>query len=237
MSEAVPSWLDKAVGRIETSGAGRFFGSPTAPSDARPCAVLLVFSPDTDGADPSDSRILLTERAHTLRSHPGQVSFPGGVIDPDDDGPAAAAVREAWEETGLAPQTVQVVGSLPTVYVAHSGNVVTPVIAWSEAPSPVRVVDPAEVASVQWVSVDHLLAAANRFRVRHPSGYLGPGFAIHDDAAAELLVWGFTGGILDRFFSLSGWARPWDPSAVADLVDAATVNRRDGRVDETPGVA
>lgn len=252
MNGVVPSWLDKAVGRIKTSGAGRFLGSPTAPPDARPCAVLMVFSPDVAGSEPADSKVLLTRRAHTLRSHPGQVSFPGGVIDPDDDGPAAAAVREAWEETGLDPGAVRVAGCLPSVYVAHSGNVVTPVVAWAQSPTPVRVIDPAEVASVHWVSVDHLLAAANRFRVRHPSGFLGPGFAIPgsdlngdidsdidsdidgDTNGDELLVWGLTGGILDQFFSLADWARPWDPAVTAELVDAATVSRRGGQLDETP---
>lgn len=238
----VPGWLDEAVERIATSGAGRFAGAGPAPSDARPCAVLVLFSPDTGVEDPADSRVLLTRRSHTLRSHAGQVSFPGGMIDPDDDGPAAAARREAWEETGLEPETVDVVGMLPPVCVAHSGNLVTPVVGWSSAPSSVGVVDPAEVASVHWVSVDHLLDPANRFRVRHPSGMLGPGFAIpgdpHDPAdTAELLVWGFTGGILDRFFSLAGWARPWNSAVVADLVDAARADRRARRIGKTPGVA
>lgn len=239
MIGVVPTWLDAAVERIETAGAGRFLGSPTPPPAARACAVLMVFSPAVAGSEPADSKVLLTRRAHTLRSHPGQVSFPGGVIDPDDDGPAAAAVREAWEETGLDPGGVRVAGSLPPVYVAHSGNVVTPVIAWAQSPNPVRVVDAAEVASVHWVPVDHLLDAANRFRVRHPSGYLGPGFAIpgSDVEGHDLLVWGLTGGILDRFFSRSGWARPWDRSVTAELVDAATVSRRASSFDDASGVA
>lgn len=234
----VPAWLDEAVRRIEAAGAGHFLGPRTPPPRARPCAVLVVFSPDNGTADPAASRVLLTERAQTLRSHAGQISFPGGMIDAADDGAAAAAVREAWEETGLDPRSVRVAGSLPPVYVAHSGNLVTPVIAWSADPSPVRVVDAAEVGSVHWVTVRHLLDAANRFRVRHPSGFLGPGFAIPGrPCAPEFLVWGLTGGILDRFFALAEWERPWDRNRVEELVDAAVLDRRVGRVGERPGVA
>ncbi|MFZ8299899.1 NUDIX hydrolase, partial [Staphylococcus aureus] len=85
-------------------------------------AVLILFgtldavpSAHVAPAVPSDLDVLLLARADTLRAHPGQVAFPGGRVDPGDDGPVAAALREAREETGLDPAGVGVIGTLPPV--------------------------------------------------------------------------------------------------------------------------
>lgn len=72
-------------------------------------------------------RILLTRRADHLRHHGGQVSFPGGRIDPDDAGPEAAALREAWEEIALPPAAVEVIGRL-SVLETGTGFLVTPIV-------------------------------------------------------------------------------------------------------------
>jgi 8-oxo-dGTP pyrophosphatase MutT (NUDIX family) len=72
-------------------------------------------------------RILLTRRADHLRHHGGQVSFPGGRIDPDDAGPEAAALREAWEEIALPPAAVDVIGRL-SVHETGTGFLVTPIV-------------------------------------------------------------------------------------------------------------
>lgn len=149
--------------------------------------------------------VLLTERAATLRSHAGQVAFPGGHIDAGDAGPAAAALREAQEETGLDPAGVEILTELPDLYVPVSDVAVTPVLAWWRTPSPVGVVDAREVAHVARVRVPDLLDPANRFRAVHPSGFVGPAFQ-----ASGLFIWGFTAGLLDRLLTLSGWERPWD---------------------------
>jgi 8-oxo-dGTP pyrophosphatase MutT (NUDIX family) len=172
-------------------------------------AVLLLFGESEDGSGPD---ILLTERSATLRSHPGQVSFPGGRIDPADRGARAAALREAHEETGLDPDGVAVVGTLPELYLPPSDYVVTPVLAWWARPSTVSVVDPAEVARVARVPVAELVDPANRFRVHHPSGFVGPGFGVRG-----LFVWGFTAGILDRLIQLAGWERDWDTDRFEQL--------------------
>jgi 8-oxo-dGTP pyrophosphatase MutT (NUDIX family) len=169
--------------------------------------VLLLFGEGSDGPD-----VLLTERSATLRWHPGQVCFPGGAIDPGDDGPAAAALREAVEETGLDPSGVAVLGLLPEVYVPASGYTVTPVLAWWRTPSPVRVIDPAEVARVARVPLAEVVDGRNRFRVAHPSGFVGPGFAVRD-----LFIWGFTAGLLSRVLTLTGWERPWDRDRVEQV--------------------
>ncbi|CAM5661135.1 putative Nudix hydrolase NudL [Streptomyces hirsutus] len=81
------------------------------------------------------------ERSAALRSHAGQPAFPGGTLDPEDgdplaDGPLAAALREAEEETGLDPDGVQLFGVLPKLYIPVSGFVVTPVLGWWRITSP-----------------------------------------------------------------------------------------------------
>jgi 8-oxo-dGTP pyrophosphatase MutT (NUDIX family) len=183
---------------------------PPEDSDPRPGAVLMLFGEGERGPD-----LLLTERAHTMRSHPGQVSFPGGSTDPGDPSPAATALREAEEETGLDPSGVQVFATLPELWLPPSNFAVTPVLGWWRVESPVRVVDPAAVHAVLRVPIDELLGPEHRVSVRHPSGWTGPGFLIGDDK--DLVLWGFTAGIIARLFDFLGWTRPWDAGVLQDL--------------------
>ena len=176
-------------------------------SGGRHGAVLMLFSDGPDGPD-----VLLTERSRSLRSHPGQVSFPGGGLDPTDDGPSAAALREAQEETGVDPAGVDILGLLPPMFLAPSGYIVTPVLAWWRATSPVGPVDLQEVASVVRAPLAELVDPANRFSLRHPSGYVGPGFRVQG-----LYVWGFTAGLLARVLAHAGLERPWDEHRTEEL--------------------
>ncbi|GMA86549.1 hypothetical protein GCM10025868_17990 [Angustibacter aerolatus] len=188
------------------------------PEGGRESAVLVLVGQDDDGRPD----VLLTERAADMRSHPGQVSFPGGSADPGDGGdPVATALREAHEETGLDPAGVEVLGVLPALFLPPSGFVVTPVLAWWRAPSAVRVVDPAECAAVVRVPVAELVDPANRSRTRHPSGYTGPVFEVRD-----LFVWGFTAGLLSQVLSLAGLDRPWDTSRFVPLPEHHVGARR-----------
>jgi 8-oxo-dGTP pyrophosphatase MutT (NUDIX family) len=203
-----PPWfaaLDDVLSAATGDQISRFLPPP---GHHRRSAVLVLFGLAPDGR----ADVLLTERAATLRSHAGQVAFPGGRQDPADAGPVAAALREAQEETGLDPAGVDVAGCLPDLYLPPSDYAVTPVLAWWARPTAVAVVDRAEVARVVRVPVAELLDPANRFRVSHPSGYIGPGFR-----AAGLFVWGFTAGILDRVLHLAGWEQPWDGSRLEPL--------------------
>ena len=178
------------------------------PTGGRAGAVLVLFGEDPD----SGPDILLIERAHDMRSHAGQPAFPGGAVDDSDSGPTATALREAVEETGLDPTGVEVLAELPKLWLPPSGFVVTPVLAWWRDPSPVSVCDPAEVASVHRVPLSELLDPANRLRVRHPIGYVGPAFTV-----SGLLVWGFTAMVLDRLIAVAGWEIPWNLHRIEDL--------------------
>jgi 8-oxo-dGTP pyrophosphatase MutT (NUDIX family) len=203
----LPDWLQQladALPHVRAEQLSRFL--PPA-EGGRHSAVLILFGEGPDGPD-----LLFIERAATLRSHAGQPAFPGGAQDPEDDGPVAAALREAAEEVGLDPSGVEVLGVLPDLWVAPSSFVVTPVVAWWRDPHEVRVVDVAEVAAVARVPITELTDPANRLRVTHPSGWIGPAFEVRD-----LLVWGFTAGLTDKLLALGGWERPWDRSRVRGL--------------------
>lgn len=203
----VPPWLQPllaAASGMRADDLSRF--APPEGAERR-SAVLILFGDGDEGPD-----VLVIERAHDMRSHAGQPAFPGGAVDPEDEGPVAAALREAAEETGLDPGGVDVVAVLPDLYLPPSDFVVTPVVGWWREPTPVSAVDPAEVASVHRIPLVELTDPANRYRVHHPSGYVGPAFQVRG-----LVVWGFTGGLLDRLIYLSGWEREWDRSRVVAL--------------------
>jgi 8-oxo-dGTP pyrophosphatase MutT (NUDIX family) len=203
----VPDWLVPIV-RVVRDVRPEDLSRVQAPQGQwRQGAVLMLFGESEGRPD-----VLIIERAHDMRSHAGQPAFPGGAVDPEDDGPVDAAVREAAEETGLDARGVDVLAALPPLWLPPSGFEVTPVLAWWREPSPVSVGDPREVASVHRVSLDELLDPANRLSVRHPSGYVGPAFEVRG-----LLVWGFTGGLLSRLFALAELERPWDHERVHDL--------------------
>jgi 8-oxo-dGTP pyrophosphatase MutT (NUDIX family) len=203
----IPDWLEPVARAAQQIAPGDL--TPfVAPEDAvtRQGAVLMLFGRQRD--------LLLTERAHDMRSHPGQVSFPGGTIDPGET-PRQAALREAEEETGLLAEGVEVFAELPRLWLPPSNFEVTPVLGWWAEESPVGVVDPAEVHAVYRVPFEELLDPAHRVSVRHPSGWTGPGFLI--GPAHDLVLWGFTAGIISRLLDFLDWTRPWDARVVRDL--------------------
>ena len=203
----LPDWWQPLLARLDLAEAADFTRLPTPDDGGRASAVLILLGQDDRGPD-----VLVLQRAETLRQHAGQPAFPGGAADPGDVDAAATALREASEEVGLDPATVQVVADLPTLWIPVSNFLVTPVLAWWRTPHEVRPVDTAEVARVERLPVHELVDPDNRLRVRHPSGWIGPAFRVRD-----MLVWGFTAGVLSTLLEMAGWARPWPTDRVEEL--------------------
>ncbi|MDO5740665.1 MAG: CoA pyrophosphatase [Ornithinimicrobium sp.] len=203
-----PRWLTDFVARVPDlpgESFSRFL--PPAQGGRRASAVLVLFAPGVeDPDDPDGTTVILTERAHTLRSHAGQPAFPGGGTEPGDRDLTATALREAHEEIDLDPSGVDVLTHLPTLHIPVSGYDVTPVLAWWRDPQPGRLWarDQREVARVLQPSVASLVEPSGRFQVGHPSGYVSPAWSVDG-----LLVWGFTAGVLDRILDLAGVAQDW----------------------------
>jgi 8-oxo-dGTP pyrophosphatase MutT (NUDIX family) len=210
--DGLPDWLLPVRAAAETVRPEQLSRFLPPAEGGRHSAVLLLFGDGPDGPD-----LLLTQRSPELRSHAGQVSFPGGTLDPQDGdpdgtGPVAAALREAEEETGLDPSGVQVFATLPALYIPVSDFVVTPVLGWWRRETPVAPVDPGETGAVFRVPLAVLSDPARRGRFRHPSGFSGPAFEVDGH-----VVWGFTAGVIDRVLHYSGLEQPWDGARVIGL--------------------
>lgn len=209
----LPAYMTALAQRVKGLGQ-KHLGRWAPPEEGGRASAVLILIADTEG----EPDVLLIEKAAMIRRHAGQPAFPGGAAEPGDVDPSGTALREAAEEVGLDPSGVTVVAALPVLYLPPSGHVVTPILAYWHAPGPIGVNDPGEIASVARVQIADLVDPANRFQVRHPSGYTGPAFAV-----AGMIVWGFTAGLLSLLLELGGWAQPWDRSDVRDLEIPAVV--------------
>jgi 8-oxo-dGTP pyrophosphatase MutT (NUDIX family) len=202
----VPAWLRplaQAARSVRPEDLTRFLAPPEGGRDS---AVLMLLG--ETGGEPD---LLLTERASGMRAHSGQPAFPGGTQDPEDADAAACALREAQEEVGVDPAGVRIVAQLPQLWVPPTGFAVTPVLGWWRTPNEVAPAE-AEVAAAHRVPIKALADPANRVRVAHPSGFVGPGFEV-----ADMIVWGFTGGLVASLLRLGGWERPWEPARVVQV--------------------
>ncbi len=141
---------------------------------------------------PGGVQVLLTQRTEHLRDHGGQVSFPGGRVEPDDPHRVATALRETTEETGLPADRITVLGQLPR-YDIPSGFRITPVIGWVEPPFTLQP-DTFEVADIFEAPLAYFLDAANyqrreyHFRGRHRHYLAIPWEGRY--------IWGATAGML-----------------------------------------
>ncbi|MBX3564301.1 MAG: CoA pyrophosphatase [Sphingomonas sp.] len=152
----------------------------------QPAAVLVAV---TDRADPG---VILTQRTDTLRRHAGQVAFPGGRIDPEDDGPVSAALREAEEEIALPRAMVEVIGTAER-YRTVTGYDVTPVVG--VVPADLALVPAeAEVANVFEVPLSFLLDSANHRR--NSVEFQGAQRRYYEIMWGERRIWGATAAMI-----------------------------------------
>jgi 8-oxo-dGTP pyrophosphatase MutT (NUDIX family) len=153
---------------------------------ARAAAVLV---PLLEDPEPS---LIFTVRTDTLPSHKGQISFPGGSIDPTDPSPEAAALRETQEEIGLDPSAVRVIGELDTTPTFVSGYVITPIVGWL-AHRPELQPNPAEVADVLEVPLADLTD-----EIRREPGFSHSGQSYPTEAWIwnGHVIWGVTARLL-----------------------------------------
>jgi mutator protein MutT len=162
--------------------------TPLEGPDARPAAVLIVVADDARG----DAGVLLTRRARHLRANPGEISFPGGRIEPGET-PQQAALREAHEEVGLDPGDVELVGTLDhLVTIAHPSYVV-PVVACTASQLELAPA-PHEVERIIWVPLAELVRP-DTFRVERwgqpPTSRLLYFYHLDDET-----IWGATAFML-----------------------------------------
>lgn len=159
-----------------------------------PAAVLIGLIRRPEGLS-----ILYTERSPDLRSHSGQIAFPGGKIDPEDDGPGAAAIREAGEEVAMLPGDARILGYMPPYYTG-TNYLITPVVA-EVTPSGPFVPNPGEVRSVFEVPLDYLMEPGNysTFRINRA----GREHSTWQINHSGLVIWGITANLTRRFHDLA----------------------------------
>ena len=172
-------WLDPRIEQIETF---------------RPAAVLIAF---TEREEPG---MLLLHRPSTMRAHPGQVAFPGGKRDPGET-PEETALRETYEELGIAPSEVKVIGR-SDIYRTGSGYEITPVLATVRADIEIRP-NPAEVA--QWFEAPAAFVLDPANHTTREVDYKGNRHSFNEVIWDGHRIWGVTGAIVSNLARRLAW--------------------------------
>jgi 8-oxo-dGTP pyrophosphatase MutT (NUDIX family) len=194
--QQVATWLNSATQFAATGdvnfaddGETAVLPVPALGKPLKPAAVLILLVNHDDAIGP---RVLFTQRTAHLTDHGGQISFPGGRVEDDDRDPFHTALRETEEETGVDAARIEVLGTIPD-YSTGTGYLITPVVAWIDAPVDYRP-DPTEVAECFEVPFSFLIDKRNHrlesamYKGRMRSYYAVP---YHDR-----YIWGATAGML-----------------------------------------
>jgi len=188
------AWLRHRMGLLETMELPELNDGHRLPGRegvTTPAAVLIPIVNRPEGLT-----LLLTQRSDSLPDHPGQISFPGGRQEPEDPTSADTALRESFEEIGLAPDRVEILGAVGR-YETVTGYSVTPIAGWVDPPFSL-VTDPIEVADVFEVPLAFVLDPANFVqREREVAGRTRHFFAV---PFGERYIWGATAAMILLFY-------------------------------------
>jgi len=191
--QSPPEWQPEITDENRHVIASDIIAKRQAAGKVTKAAVLIPLLLKEDGLS-----VLLTQRTNHLRDHAGQISFPGGRMDPGDQSPNDTALRESQEEIGLDPRRVEIIGHLPQ-YLTVSGYSVTPVVGLVQAQAE-YVLDEFEVADVFEVPLSFLLDPANH-QVRLWQSEQG-GRRFYSMPYENRFIWGATAGMLRNLYHL-----------------------------------
>ena len=176
---------------------------PPPGANSRRAAVLVPVLLEPEGA-----RLVYTVRRDHLPDHAGQISFPGGSMEPGDDSLLETALRESEEEIDLSPDLVEVIGELEEMYIPPSNFRVSPFVGLLP-PEAELVMAPDEVEAIFTVSLDELMSPETFRRVpwaRDGRDYMVPVFAV-EDSNTRRNIWGATAAITASLLVRLGWRR------------------------------
>ena len=188
-----PEWQPEITDENRHVIAADIIAKREAAGKVTKAAVLIPLVLKEEGLS-----VLLTQRTNHLRDHAGQISFPGGRMDPEDQSPNDTALRESQEEIGLDPKRVEIIGHMPQ-YLTVSGYSVTPVVGLVQAQAE-YVLDEFEVADVFEVPLSFLLDPANH-QVRLWQSEQG-GRRFYSMPYENRFIWGATAGMLRNLYHL-----------------------------------
>lgn len=192
--------------RFADDGEARLLAADDRP--LKPASVLVLV---VNRAVPT---VVFTQRTTHLTEHAGQISFPGGRVEPGDQNAASTALREAEEEMGIDRRGVEIIGELPQ-YTTGTGYRITPVVGWSADPLQYAP-DPSEVAEVFEVPAPFLLNPANHRR--ESAMYKGRMRSYYAIPFGPRYIWGATAGMLITFSRVAARAEGWSVTPPITMV-------------------